>query len=69
MNCDPKQDFSFLSSEDELVYTEEAYNEAKKAKKPTLAQIFTKTNPKLVEILESMLEFNPIFRPTAEQLI
>ena len=35
----------------------------------SLAEIFGKTSPGLLEVLESMLHFNPHFRPTASQLL
>ena len=36
---------------------------------PELKQIFPKTSDSLIEILESMLSFNPYFRPTAKDLL
>ena len=35
----------------------------------SLKQIFDKTNPDLVQLLEDMLEINPYFRPSAKQLL
>ena len=42
---------------------------AQQHKKKTLRELFSKTEPDLLEILDSMLEYNPHFRPSAEQLL
>ena len=35
----------------------------------SLAKLFPKTRKDLVDIMESLLEFNPYFRPTAKELL
>ena len=35
----------------------------------SISESFSFANPELLKMLESMLEFNPYFRPTAKQLL
>jgi serine/threonine protein kinase len=66
LQIDRKQDFSFLSNENEKDYSIEAHELSQKKKSKKLTEIFSKTDKNIVKILTEMLEFNPNFRPTAE---
>ena len=64
------QNLSFICGEDEKEYVENTLKICSKAgKKKTLFQKFGHTSPELLNILESMLQFNPFFRPTAKELL
>ena len=49
-------------------YTKDVIKLCFNAKKST-AEIFPSTSPELLEILDSMLSFNPYFRPSAKDLL
>ena len=64
-----EENLSFLSTDD--IKSHENYLNAIKTNnlRDDYTQIFDKTDPDLLKILEKMLQFNPYFRPTAKQLL
>jgi serine/threonine protein kinase len=69
INLDPQYDLSFLSNADEEEYCKEAMNIAGKHPAKKLQEVFSKSDPELMDILHSMLNMNPYLRPTADQLL
>ena len=69
LDLDPKVDFSFLTNKDENEYCMDAMTLANKNKAEKLAEVFSRTDSELLNILSEMLQFNPHLRPTADQLL
>ena len=62
-----EQDFSFVSCDDSLGYLKQVTKLAECKK--DLKDSFSHNSPELVQILTQMLEINPYFRPSANQLL
>lgn len=62
-----KDDFDFFLDEEKLSLQQSLYEKPKN--KISLKELFPLTNQGLVDLLELMLTYNPIFRPTAKQLL
>ena len=68
-NNDVDLDTSFLRNEEERDYHNQAKKIAQGSTSKTLSEKFNLSNNDLVEILSSMLEYNPKFRPSASQIL
>lgn len=64
---DSTVDLSFITSVDALYYVKKIRQNSKP--KVSISNSFPNSNPQLVEMVRQMLEFNPYFRPSAQQLI
>ena len=68
-----KHDRSFITDDSTNYYHKkllEAVEEAKKTgPSKNMQQRFAKSNPQLVQLLECMLEYNPVYRPSAAELV
>ena len=62
-------DFSFITNQSVANYQNEINASIKSSNKKSLAEMFPNTSQELLAILQSMLEFNPFYRPTAKELL
>lgn len=67
-NLDIEKDLCFLLDDDSKKFTMKLYEENKSKIKDLRSQL-PKSNPDLLDLLESMLEFNPFHRKTAMELL
>jgi p38 MAP kinase len=65
---DTERDLSFLSDEESKKFVKSLHDGLKDSAK-SLKCSFPKTKPELLELLESMLQFNPHHRQTANELL
>ena len=62
-------DTSFLTNNETIEYTEKLKSMVLKKQIETFTQQLPDSHDLLVEMLESMTEFNPYFRPSAKELL
>ena len=67
MNLDVENDLSHLTNTHHIKYMKTIFSQSIFNK--TIRDQFSKTSDELLDIVESMLQFNPYFRPTVKELL